>query len=135
ALVLARSDGKLGPQLKKSDVDCAATMAAARGRGRGPVGPPAMQPGQPPPCGIRVGMGTMAVGGQPMSQFANSLATFAGRIVVDKTSLPGAYDFMLTWTPDQVAQRPPGAPDALVNGVPIDPNGPSLFTAVREQLG
>jgi len=37
ALVMARSDGRFGPQLKKSDTDCAAMMAA--GRGRGPVPP------------------------------------------------------------------------------------------------
>ena len=75
----------------------------------------------------------MAVGGSPMAQVANSLSMFAGRIVVDKTGLSGAYDFTLTWTPDQMpgGQRPPGAPEPP----PIDPNGASLFTAVQEQLG
>jgi len=142
ALVLARSDGKLGPQLKVSETDCAAMMAAGRGRGRGPamMPPPAPpQPGAPPPppppCGIRIGPGNMAVGGSSMAQVATSLSMFAGRIVQDKTGLSGNYDFTLMWTPDQVAQRPPGAPEPLINGVPIDPNGPSLFTAVQEQLG
>jgi uncharacterized protein (TIGR03435 family) len=134
-LVLARSDGKLGPQLKPSEVDCAAIIAAARGRGRGPMPPGPPGPGAPPPqCGIRIGPGNMAVGGSPMAQVANSLSIFAGRIVVDKTGLSGAYDFTLTWTPDQMpggGQRPPGAPEPP----PIDPNGPSLFTAVQEQLG
>jgi uncharacterized protein (TIGR03435 family) len=133
ALVVARSDGKLGPQLKPSEVDCAA-MAAARGRG--PMLPPAPgQPGDRPQCGIRIGMGNMAVGGAPISQVANALANFVGRTVVDKTGLTGSYEFTLTWTPDQMPQRPPGAPEPLVNGVPIDPNGPSIFTAVQEQLG
>ena len=36
ALIVARSDGKLGPQIKKSETDCAAVMAAARGRGPAP---------------------------------------------------------------------------------------------------
>jgi len=137
ALVLARSDGKLGPQLKASEVDCAAIVAAARARGgRGPMGPPP-DPGRggpPPQCGIRIGPGNMAVGGSPMSQVATSLSMFAGRIVVDKTGLAGSYDFTLTWTPDQMpgaGQRPPGAPEPP----PIDPNGASLFTAVQEQLG
>ena len=136
ALVLARSDGKLGPALKKSDVDCAAVIAAARGRGRGPApGPP--QPGERMPCGIRIGPGNMSVGGSTLAQFANSLGMFAGRIVQDRSGLTGAWDIDLTWTPDQMPQRPPGAGDAppLINGVAVDPNGPSLFTAVQEQLG
>jgi|KBSSwiStaDraftv2_1062776.scaffolds.fasta_scaffold507804_1 uncharacterized protein (TIGR03435 family) len=134
ALVLARSDGKLGPNLKKSETDCAALFAA--GRGRGAMPPPGPPPaGGPMPCGIRIGPGNMAVGGAPLSQVATSLGMFAGRIVQDRTGLTGNYDFELTWTPDQMAQRPPGAPDPLVNGVAVDPNGPSLFTAVQEQLG
>ena len=135
ALVLARGDGKLGPQLKVSETDCAAMIAAGRGRGRGPMPPPGPpQPGTPMQCGIRIGPGNMAVGGSPMTQVATSLAMFAGRIVVDKTGLAGNYDFTLSWTPDQMpgaGQRPPGAPEPP----PIDPNGPSLFTAVQEQLG
>jgi bla regulator protein blaR1 len=138
ALVLARPDGKLGPGLTKSEIDCA---ALGRGRGRGPGGPPPPPPDGraamtgPIQCGIRIGPGNMAVGGSPMSQVASSLGMFAGRIVFDRTGLTGNYDFQLTWTPDQVAQRPPGAPEPQINGVPIDPNGPSLFTAVQEQLG
>jgi uncharacterized protein (TIGR03435 family) len=33
--------------------------------------------------------------------------------------------------------RPAGAPDGptVINGVSIDPNGPSLLTAIQEQLG
>jgi uncharacterized protein (TIGR03435 family) len=129
ALVLARSDGKLGPEMKKSETDCAAVMAA--GRGRGPMPPPGPpQPGERMPCGIRIGPGNMAVGGSTLAQFANSLGMWVGRVVLDRTGLMGAYDFNLTWTPDQMPQRPPGAPD-----LPVDPNGPSIFTAVQEQLG
>src|SRR5262245_34566325 len=88
ALILARSDGKLGAQLKPSEVDCAALTAAGRGRGRGlPPPPDPRQAGGTPQCGIRIGPGNMAVGGSPMTQVATSLAMFAGRIVVDKTGL------------------------------------------------
>src|SRR5476649_164289 len=138
ALVLARSDGRLGPELKTSEADCNAQFAAGRGRG-GPMPPPGPPPpGAAMPCGIRIGPGNMAVGGSPLSQFANSLGMFTGRVVVDRTGLTGNYDFNLTWTPDQMPQRPPGAPadqPVQFNGVAIDPNGPSLFTAVQEQLG
>jgi len=130
ALVVARSDGKLGPDLKKSETDCNAIMAAGRGRGMPPPpGPP--QAGERPQCGIRIGMGNLAMGGAPMPQFANSLAMFVGRTVQDKTGLAGNYDVTLTWTPDQMPQRPPGAPEPP----PADPNGPSIFTALQEQLG
>jgi len=127
ALVLARNDGKLGPDLRKSEVDCTAMAAAARGRGMPP--PPA--PGERPQCGIRIGMGNMAIGGAPLSQIAQAMGNFLGRTVQDKTGLTGNYDASLTWTPDQMPQRPPGAPETP----PVDPNGPSIFTAVQEQLG
>jgi uncharacterized protein (TIGR03435 family) len=167
ALVLARSDGKLGPQLTKSTVDCGAGGPGG-GRTGGPGGPgasgggpdgpgaqgaggtrvrvgggvagtpqapPAPGAGGPGPgnCGIRIAPGNMSVSGSPMSQFAGSLAMWVGRIVVDKTGLAGGYDFNLTWTPDQMPPRPgvPGGPEPP----PIDPNGPSIFTAVQEQLG
>ena len=63
---------------------------------------------------------------------------FVGRVVLDRTGLTGHYDFNLTWTPDQMPQRAPGTPPdqpIRFNGVDIDPNGPSIFTAVQEQLG
>jgi uncharacterized protein (TIGR03435 family) len=137
--VLARSDGRLGPDLKKSETDCAALMAAMRGRGPGrampPPGPP---PGERMPCGIRIGPGSMSVGGMTLAQFANSLGMFVGRVVLDRTGLTGNYDVDLKWTPDQMPQRGPSTPadqPIRVNGVDIDPNGPSIFTAVQEQLG
>ncbi len=69
------------------------------------------------------------------AQLVNGLARMPGvnRQVVDKTGLTGGFDVDLTWTPDQMqtTPAPPGAP-ALP---PIDPNGPSLFTAIQEQWG
>src|SRR4029078_5693105 len=125
ALVLARSDGRLGPDLHRSETDCAAVAAAARGRVPAPPpGPP--QPGERLPCGIRIGPGTMTIGGTSLAQFANSLSMFVGRIVTDRTGLTGNFDLNLAWTPDQAGQRPPGAP-ALP---PIHPNGPPIFTHV-----
>jgi uncharacterized protein (TIGR03435 family) len=156
ALVVARSDGKLGPGLRPASAECAA-MIAARGRsgpppggpgdpggrdsaggvGRGPIGPPL--PGQPMPCGmIRFGPGSLTAGGTPIAQLATSLAPWVNRIVVDKTGLTGPFEVDLTWTPDQMPQGGPGAgPGGPPPGgfPPIDPNGPSIFTAVQEQLG
>ncbi|HEX4064719.1 MAG TPA: TIGR03435 family protein [Acidobacteriaceae bacterium] len=47
-----------------------------------------------------------------------------GRLVLDKTGLIGKYDFKLQWQP----QRLDAAPDP-------DATGPSLFAALKEQLG
>lgn len=136
ALIVARSDGRLGPQIKKSEIDCAAVMAA--GRGRGPAMPPPGGPGRGGdnmPCGIRIGPGALTMGGTPLATFAQSLGMFAGRIVLDRTGLTGNYDINLTWTPDQMPRPAGDGPPPQINGVAIDPNGPSLFTAVQEQLG
>ena len=47
------------------------------------------------------------------------------------TNLTGMFDYDLEWTPDQI-------PNGRRGPVPValfDPNGPSLFTALQEQLG
>jgi uncharacterized protein (TIGR03435 family) len=132
ALVLLRADGKLGPQVHPSATDCAALMAAARASG---APPPLPQPGVRPPCGARMFPGNLSGGAMTMAQLVNGLARMPGvnRQVVDKTGLTGGFDIDLTWTPDQMPQgeRPPGAPPLPA----IDPNGPSLFTAIQEQWG
>jgi bla regulator protein BlaR1 len=131
ALVKARQDGRLGAQIKTSTVDC----SAGRGRaGQPPPPPPAPPaPGERPPCGMRLLVGNISGGSVTMSQFTNLLSRMAGRIVVDKTALSGAFDIDLQWTPDRLPVGPPpaGAPVQP----PVDPDGPSIFTAVQEQLG
>jgi uncharacterized protein (TIGR03435 family) len=84
---------------------------------------------------MRIGPGTLAMGGSPLANFAQSLGMFAGRIVLDRTGLDGNYDITMTWTPDQMPRPAGDGPPPQINGVAIDPNGPSLFTAVQEQLG
>jgi uncharacterized protein (TIGR03435 family) len=128
ALVLTRSDGKLGSALNRSTTDCAALRAASRN-----APPPVPAPGERMMCGMRIAPGMISGGGIPLSQLATQLSVSVQRIVVDKTGLGGDYDFDLKWTPDQLPQGtpPPGAPPLP----PIDPNGPSIYTAVQEQLG
>ena len=149
ALRIVRTDGRLGPQMKPAAVDCAAGNAAARGRGpiEGRGGPPpdgrfgGPPPGAPfslgerPACGDRMGFGQLLAGGMPISRFATQLlAQLTGRVVVDHTGLTGSYDLDLKWTPTP-DQLPAGPPPPGVELPPIDPNGPSLFTALQEQLG
>jgi uncharacterized protein (TIGR03435 family) len=133
ALVLARTDGKPGPQLHPAATDCAALMAAARARGGAPPQPPA--PGERMPCGMRMFPGNFSGGASSMAQITNALARFVNRTVVDRTGLTGNYDLDLQWTPEQM---PPGRGGDSPGAPPIpaiDPNGPSIFTAVQEQLG
>jgi uncharacterized protein (TIGR03435 family) len=129
ALVLARADGKLGPQLRPAAADCAALVAARRGGA--PPAPP--QPGERLPCGMRIGPGQLTGGSLPLSLFANTISPFVQRVVVDRTGLSGNFDFELSWTPDQVPQGPP--PPGAPQQPSIDPGGPSILTAVQEQLG
>ena len=136
ALVVARSDGKLGEKVRPATVDCAAIFAAARARGGQPPPPP--NPGERMPCGSRIGPGVLNAGSFSLSQLSVTLSQIVNRTVVDRTGLTGNFDFDLLWTPDQLPQRAPGTPadqPLRTNGAEIDPNGPSIFTALQEQLG
>lgn len=123
ALVLDRKDGKLGPHLVESK-GCTAPAAAAA------AAPATNSQGEAAPlCGARPGgPGKINLVGMPMQTFASVLSLLVGRTVADKTGLTGRYDIELSYTPDQPAP-------AGLAAIPADPNGPSIFTAVREQLG
>ena len=115
ALVLAHSDGKLGPQLRRSTVVCT-------GRGAPPPDAPAAGAQAPVPCGPRPGgAGRFVFVGSPISLFAGVLSLPMGRTVVDRTGLEGLYDFEVTYAP----QGPDAGPS----------DAPSLFTALQEQVG
>ncbi len=58
-----------------------------------------------------------------MNDIKNILEGPSGRYLIDKTGLTGRYDFELHWTPDDTPADSPLA------------GGPSIFTAVEEQLG
>jgi uncharacterized protein (TIGR03435 family) len=136
ALVVAQSPGRLGPHLAQSNVDCQA--AAAVGPKNPPASPAPPKPGERPQCGTHMGFGEIRGGARPMTLLASMLAQVVQRPVVDRTGLAGGYDFDLRWTPDTLPARPPGTPadqPFRMNGVDIDPTGPSIFTAIQEQLG
>jgi uncharacterized protein (TIGR03435 family) len=72
--------------------------------------------------------------------FAGALSAIPelrSRVLVDKTGLHGPYSFKLHWMP----QMPPGMPMPTMrsqgnrSAASSKPSGPSLFTALREQLG
>lgn len=125
ALVKARPDGALGPALRQHGEECTRVMEAAiKSGGSPPSGPGA------PFCGARQNPGRILFGGMPLSFFTNGLSGQVGRYVVDRTGLTGNWDFELTFQPELRGPVPPG-----VEPPPVDPNAPSLFTAIQEQLG
>jgi uncharacterized protein (TIGR03435 family) len=60
-----------------------------------------------------------------------------GRVVIDKTGLTGEYDYKIEWTPEPGEGGPEsiGLPPDTRMSPPRGSNGPSIFTAVQEQLG
>jgi uncharacterized protein (TIGR03435 family) len=56
-----------------------------------------------------------------------------GRTVVNQTGLPGNYDFTLHWTRERLTA--PGQQGSQSSALSTDPDGPSLFTGLQEQLG
>lgn len=125
ALVMARSDGRLGPQLKPSTLDCSPK-------------PPGTPPAPPPPpaasdsdylnrCGGRFGNGRIVSGSTTMDSLVLSFAGLAGRQVFNRTGLKGNYALTLTFSPP----RPRGSS----TDAPAPDDAPDFFTALQEQLG
>ena len=139
-LVLARTDRRLGERLQPATSECR------------PVSVPAGMPKPPPPppgagdgraalpeddidsglrCGALFGPGFITLRQFTMARFAHDLTMIARRVVVDRTGLTGRYDIDVEFAWEFRPAPPPGAPDLL----PPANEGPSLFTAMQEQLG
>ncbi|MGE0393493.1 MAG: TIGR03435 family protein [Vicinamibacterales bacterium] len=113
-LVVARNDGKLGPQLKPSTC--------------GGLPPkPGVPLGEQGTCGgwVNLANGATLQTRARMTALANVLGRIAaiGRPVIDQTGLTGEYAYELKWTPEQAA------------GAPAPADAVSVFTALQEQLG
>ena len=135
-LVVARSDGRLGENLRPSTIDCA-KLVAERTRAAGGGPPPAFQPPKPgeiPQCSAMSMPGRVAGAGVPLTMLVQMLTTQLNRPVVDRTGLKGNFDILLEYTPDRMPTIAPGA--TLPPGMVLpSPDGPSLLTAIQEQLG
>jgi uncharacterized protein (TIGR03435 family) len=71
--------------------------------------------------------GTLTAQAVPMSNLVVNLSGQVHRIVEDRTGLTGKYDISLQWSPDEM----PSGQDATATAS----SGPSIFTALQEQLG
>lgn len=76
--------------------------------------------------------GHMTAKGITMADMVKSLTRLQelGRIVIDKTGLNGRYDLTLEWTPENNSAPTPGSASQIPSS-----SGPSIFTAIQEQLG
>jgi uncharacterized protein (TIGR03435 family) len=141
-LVLARSDGRLGPDLRPSKSECSkGDELAAAALAKGDM---ASFLGKPGPCMVTTDpsggpLNLMMRGdGQEMKQLVEILQQFTGRTVRDKTGLTGRYDFamkldlqmVLTLAKRMGANIPAGAEARLPQS-----DGSSLMTTLNEQLG
>jgi uncharacterized protein (TIGR03435 family) len=114
-LVVARTDGRLGPQLQRAP-DCAEPGDCASGVSTGPTAPARGGGG-----GVGVGGGGGAGGGysnslksrETIEALAGNLTRSLDRVVLDRTELKGDFDVELKWNSES----------------------PTIFTALQEQLG
>jgi len=136
--------GRNGPKLTESPPPFAGEANAVV-----PAGPRQIVMGKDgfalPPPGYRGGI-NIEFGGpgrvrlssvrQPLPKFCEFLSGQLQRLVIDKTGLTGTYDIKLDFTPDedQVMRGPQDEPLPLRRAPPGE-EGPSLFTALQEQLG
>ena len=71
--------------------------------------------------------GSLKATGQPLTELASFLGSNLDRIVIDRTGLTGRFDVELSWKGSPLRRAPDATPSAN--------DGPSIFTAVQEQLG
>jgi bla regulator protein BlaR1 len=95
-----------------------------------PPAPPA--PGQTfCDYGVRRGKGsgvTVEAQGRSLDEFSRLLGVAVDRPVIDKTGIMGTFDIHLDFAPDQGTPQFPVSTDEPAGG-------PSIFTAIQEQLG
>jgi uncharacterized protein (TIGR03435 family) len=140
-LMAARSDGRLGPGLAKSDLDCGRILAERAANPPRPATPDYTAP--PPPCTFRIvdaplrdrlgdrhgELGALLEGDGTLDTLANVLRLGVDHPVVNRAGLSGSYAVKMNFrfTPGGRGLLPAtaDAPDPL----------PSIFTAMPEQLG
>jgi uncharacterized protein (TIGR03435 family) len=80
--------------------------------------------------GMSVGRGMLKGTRASPELIAQALSGSTGRIVRDETGLSGFYDFKMEWTPEAAAAAPDKVEERSAALV-----GPTIFTALQEQLG
>lgn len=131
---MARRDGRLGPRMAPSAIDCGAALEGRTLVDTSPpdTGPPECQPRLSFIVGPQGGTMGLVRKGVSMAHLATLVVPFVTRAVIDRTGLAGTYDVELTFSPDTVQY-------VLSGGAPLQTaqrtDGTSIHTAVQEQLG
>ena len=83
------------------------------------------------------GFGSASCTDSSVASLAGQLTLYLDRPVLDQTGNKGSYDFTLKWTPapNESSAQAIGLPPRADPPAPTDSTGPSLFTALQEQLG
>ena len=116
ALVLARSDGRLGPNLKPSTLDCSPRPADPNA----PLPEPELDVRKS--CGLMLSQTSIVSGGITIDRLLPSLGGLAGGLVNDRTGLKGFYSVEFDFRPD-------GAGDEKRD------EATQFFTELQEQIG
>jgi uncharacterized protein (TIGR03435 family) len=119
---LVVTGGALGPHLRQASRSCNELRASATVTN-------APDSAASNPCGLNRGIGHIEAHGLPLDDLAGMIGSPNGFTVVNKTGLDGNYDWELVYTPDNLRNHPA---DKFKD---VDPNGPSIFDAVQQQLG
>lgn len=99
-------------------------------------GGPKIRPSPPGPSRMSTRRGSMTAENASMASLAQALSDAMNAPVIDRTEAPGVFTFTLEWTPEVVQPGSlTGDDDEEPNVLPDMPRGPSLFGALREQLG
>jgi uncharacterized protein (TIGR03435 family) len=125
ALVIAKG----GPKFQKSTPDRPSSSPASN------AGPPP----EPKKQGIwmnstqkKAQLDAYGTGMDGLTSILSGQEDTSGRFIVDKTGLAGEYDFSLSWAPEYLSAGAHGSDYAAADAGPA---GPSLFTALQDQLG
>lgn len=147
-LVMARGDGRLGPDITPSTSDCSKADEVNAQRAdalvKGDVSAVMAQPGKVLTCTIApdLSRGPMNISvhgdGQEIAQLIELLTPMTGRYIRDKTGLTGRYDFDMKLDLQALLAMAQGmgmnVPAAAAASLPQS-DGSSLMTALNEQLG
>ena len=124
--------GRLGPKIKPATVDCTPFLTGQRPMQESPRDPShrfglCSEGGSFTPGGLL----TPRLNGQPLTGLIQHLQEALERPVLDRTGLKGNYDIELSYLDETLADK--SSPRIAAQG-PL-PKGPSLITALQDQLG